>query len=397
MYPPPPFRPKNAKTSSILSARSSNSKENINVNVAPTRKERATVVSRDSMFKRPQTKVDDSVGSIRPVIPKIVFSPSVRLGETSDGRRMPGFADERRLEFSAREDPQVQLLKSQLSRLETGLASVTRELSVQQAESAKAQRLQEEVTLWRDEAQKWRTECEKRNSLQIRKSNRHVETQTTEHAMILETASPAPQSSRLPVRRTNLILASQSSLDKGSSFEKRSNLISQVTIENGTASNLPVRRSNPTSKTSSDKITISTSQYSLSGRKSDQLIVVSARTSPDLSAAGQQARSLLDCLEDPELISMAEQCFDSLVDDEDISRDTCLELVPLVLSRFGTNLHCTLPKVICSRMLRSLTSSRFDGGTPVAPRLKRKDVMRFIRLVLEFIVAEDKAIPRGFN
>ena len=100
---------------------------------------------------------------------------------------------------------------------------------------------------------------------------------------------------------------------------------------------------------------------------------------PDLvgnSTLADWARELLDSIESVSL----ESEFDKLdpTGSGSISRDLCLELIRNVVA-----LPCAIPKVICSRMLRTVSH-----GTVL---LHRATLGKFFRLVLEFIIEQEKA------
>jgi len=80
-----------------------------------------------------------------------------------------------------------------------------------------------------------------------------------------------------------------------------------------------------------------------------------------------------------------------------IPRDACLVLVSLVLEEQGLR-HCAVPKVICSRLLKSVTAnvSRMSdvppspSGKPTGPVLRREHATEFIKLALEFILDQER-------
>ena len=80
-----------------------------------------------------------------------------------------------------------------------------------------------------------------------------------------------------------------------------------------------------------------------------------------------------------------------------ISRDACLVMVSLLLEEQGLR-HCTVPKVICSRLLKSVTAnvSRMSdvppspSGKQTGPVLRREHATEFMKLALEFILDQER-------
>ena len=66
-----------------------------------------------------------------------------------------------------------------------------------------------------------------------------------------------------------------------------------------------------------------------------------------------------------------------------LPRDTCLLMASLLLEEMGIR-HAAIPKVICSRMLKSVTQST-DGLT-----LKRDAAPEFFQKVLQFIIEQER-------
>lgn len=77
-----------------------------------------------------------------------------------------------------------------------------------------------------------------------------------------------------------------------------------------------------------------------------------------------------------------------------INRDACLVMISLLLESKGVR-HCSIPKVICSRIMRSVNSAASPSGTASDLSLKRDLAIDFVKLVLEFILEQER--PTGVN
>ena len=110
-----------------------------------------------------------------------------------------------------------------------------------------------------------------------------------------------------------------------------------------------------------------------------------------------RAKNLLDNLKDDEEFLYSH--FDRLDGGKSgsLSRDLCLAMVSLIFEEKQIHRSATIPKVICSRMLRSLgsssngVSSNRSVGSSSVTCLHRENLIEFIKLVLEFVIEEERA------
>jgi hypothetical protein len=77
-----------------------------------------------------------------------------------------------------------------------------------------------------------------------------------------------------------------------------------------------------------------------------------------------------------------------------INRDACLVMISLLLESKGVR-HCSIPKVICSRIMRSVNAAASPSGTANDLSLKRDAAIEFVKLVLDFILEQER--PAGVN
>ena len=113
------------------------------------------------------------------------------------------------------------------------------------------------------------------------------------------------------------------------------------------------------------------------------------------------AQSLIDKLNDDDalFVKAVNDHFARIDGSNDgyIPRDACLVMVSLILEEQGLR-HCAVPKVICSRLLKSVTAnvSRMSdvppspSGKHTGPVLRREHATEFMKLALEFILDQER-------
>ena len=112
-----------------------------------------------------------------------------------------------------------------------------------------------------------------------------------------------------------------------------------------------------------------------------------ALTSKTLNPPGATAHEVLGDLgaKDPALLKSVYMHFDKLDGGnlKALPRDSCLLMASLLLEERGIR-HTSIPKVICSRMLKSVSQGT-DGIT-----LMRESACEFFQKVLEFIIDQER-------
>jgi hypothetical protein len=122
----------------------------------------------------------------------------------------------------------------------------------------------------------------------------------------------------------------------------------------------------------------------------------SRRLSMGPSPSASAAESLLDKLlnDDRDFHKCISDNFSKLDGSNEgcISRDSCLVMVSLLLEEKGLR-HCSVPKVICSRILKSVAAEppvSPDGKIGCGPVLRRENASEFVKQALEFIIDQER-------
>lgn len=126
----------------------------------------------------------------------------------------------------------------------------------------------------------------------------------------------------------------------------------------------------------------------LSGNSVANQLAPTKRPSIGITPAGAIAKDLLDKLSrnDSELRESILEQFDQIGSDA-IPRDTCLVMVSLLLEKKGMR-HVSIPKVICSRILKSVAPPSPPSGSLLG--LRKDSAVEFFKQVLEFVYEQER-------
>ena len=86
-----------------------------------------------------------------------------------------------------------------------------------------------------------------------------------------------------------------------------------------------------------------------------------------------------------------------------LNRDLCLGMISLIFEENKIHRSANIPKVICSRMLRSVANSgggvatNRSTGSSHTTSLHREDLLEFMKLVLQFVIDEERSSSIALN
>ena len=342
VFPPPPFRPKHQVNGQPLVRMPSPPLKRNQVSSASHTGQ--SLAGKSSPKRQPLVPIKTQSASTAQPFPSYSSSPQIvhRTMHSASTSSVSSMVDASKLEQ----------MKIHLEKLERGLGEVCAQLEVQKAEGLRDKRRVKELE----------AECMQINAC---KSNRSV----------------ASQTDSLPVFPIYIPLKPHNTPVQDSLVEKLTNRARHEFP----AESVVLRFEEPAFE--------KPLRQALSGQ--------SGQSSQSGKSVSHRAKELLETLEsDEEFLQILNQSFDKLDGAQSgcLSRDLCLALASMVLKERGIQ-SCVIPKVICSRMLRSLASnlSRFDDNHRASVALSaaslRKDLAPdFLRLVLEFIIEEDRSV-----
>ena len=279
--------------------------------------------------------------------------------------------------------PEVESLRKQLENLETKFQSISTRFR-EQAELHACDKAR---------AERYEHECERLQSLLDNRKKPALIDASVQTNAEYTTPSPTPppllpvvirRPSPLPSRR---ILAGEETISIGTSPMRF----------HASTSSSPARRT-PT-RWSKSPIAARIEEPSGGSIKPTSTISATPACNMTPSTALVRAKNLLDNLQDSKASIYSH--FDQLDNGKtgSLSRDLCLAMISLVFEEKQIRRTSNIPKVICSRMLRSIgsctggVSSNRSASSSSNSTLQRENLLEFFKLVLDFVIEEERVTP----